>query len=74
MAEASVAERTPEGTAREAQPARPVRRCAGCGERAGSISARTGRPLVGKPGGPFYHVNCTPGAAARWAMVERMGA
>ena len=37
--------------------------CAGCEEEAGSISAGTGAPLVGKKGGPFYHADCQPGVA-----------
>ena len=37
------------------------RLCAGCGEPAGSISAGTGYPLVGKKGAPMYHVKCKPG-------------
>ena len=40
------------------------KRCAGCGEPGGSISAGTGKPLVGKKGGPMYHVRCKPGRAA----------
>ena len=39
--------------------------CAGCGEEAGSRSAGTGAPLVGKRGGPFYHANCQPGVTPR---------
>jgi hypothetical protein len=74
MAGESVAERAPEGTAPKAQAKASARVCAGCGERSGSISRRTGRPLVGKPGGPFWHNNCRPGVAAGLAMVERMGA
>lgn len=40
-------------------------RCAKCGEPSGSISAGTGRPLVGLKNsrdrsGPFYHVGCHP--------------
>ena len=34
---------------------RPVE---GCGEPAGSVSAGTGAPLVGRKGGPMYHVRC----------------
>jgi hypothetical protein len=42
---------------------RHVRYCAKCGERAGSISAGTGRPLVLDPdSGEFFHVTCRPGA------------
>src|SRR5215218_1822989 len=43
---------------------RPVRCCEGCGERAGSISAGTGRPLVrDKASGRFFHLACKPGAS-----------
>ena len=52
---------------------RPRKYCAGCGEAAGSISAGTGAPLVGKRGGPFYHVDCQPGAMVGLEMLERMG-
>ena len=55
---------------------RPVRRCAGCGEAAGSISAGTGRPLVlDRESGEWLHVNCRPaaGVAALETMLERMG-
>jgi len=42
---------------------RPVRCCAKCGERAGSRSAGTGRPLMlDRTSGEFFHVNCRPGA------------
>ena len=42
---------------------RPVRSCEGCGEKAGSVSAGTGRPLVrDKASGLFFHVSCKPGA------------
>ncbi len=42
---------------------RPVRYCAKCGERAGSISAGTGRPLMrNNTTGEFFHLNCRPGA------------
>jgi hypothetical protein len=44
---------------------RPVRRCEGCGERAGSISAGTGRPLVlDRKTGAFFHLSCKPGAVS----------
>jgi len=55
---------------------RPVRRCAGCGEAAGSISAGTGRPLVlDRESGEWLHVNLRPaaGVAALETMLERMG-
>ena len=43
---------------------RPVRCCEACGERAGSISAGTGRPLVrDRESGLFFHLSCKPGAA-----------
>ncbi len=57
---------------------RPVRSCGKCGERAGSISAGTGRPLLLDPkSGEFFHLNCRPGAVsfgAALAGLERMGA
>ena len=54
---------------------RPARSCAGCGERAGSISAGTGRPLVrDKEGGLFFHLSCKPGAMRSGEFLERMGA
>ena len=44
---------------------RPVRTCEACGERAGSISAGTGRPLVrDRETGGFFHVSCKPGAVS----------
>ena len=44
---------------------RPVRHCQGCGERSGSVSAGTGRPLMrDKASGLFFHVSCKPGAAS----------
>ena len=57
----------PEPTATDT---RPVRTCEGCGERAGSISAGTGRPLVrDKASGLFFHVSCKPGAAGIGAAL-----
>jgi hypothetical protein len=54
---------------------RPVRRCEGCGERAGSISAGTGRPLVrDRESGRFFHLSCKPGAVRSGEFLERMGA
>lgn len=56
---------------------RPVRLCAKCGERAGSRSAGTGRPLHREADGRFFHINCRPGAVsfgATLAGLERMGA
>ena len=41
---------------------RPVRHCAACGERAGSRSQGTGRPLHREADGRFFHVTCRPGA------------
>jgi len=55
---------------------RPVRRCAECGEAAGSISAGTGRPLVlDRESGEWRHVNCcqAAGPEALETMLERMG-
>jgi hypothetical protein len=55
--------------------AHPVRTCAGCGERAGSISAGTGRPLVrDNASGLFFHLSCNPGAMRSGEFLERMGA
>jgi hypothetical protein len=49
---------------------RPVRSCEGCGERAGSISAGTGRPLVrDKASGHFFHLSCKPGAVSLGAAL-----
>ena len=54
---------------------RPVRSCEGCGERSGSISAGTGRPLMrDNASGHFYHLSCKPGAMRSGAFLERMGA
>jgi hypothetical protein len=54
---------------------RPVRRCEGCGERAGSISAGTGRPLVcDRESGRWFHLSCKPGAMRSGELLERMGA
>jgi hypothetical protein len=57
---------------------RPVRSCEGCGERAGSISAGTGRPLVlDKASGRFFHLSCKPGAVgidAALAGLSGLGA
>jgi hypothetical protein len=54
---------------------RPARICEGCGERAGSISAGTGRPLVrDKVSGRFFHLSCKPGAMRSGEFLERMGA
>ena len=56
---------------------RPVRDCEGCGERAGSISAETGRPLVlDKDSGHWFHLSCKPGAAgigASFAIASLSG-
>ncbi len=57
---------------------RPIRTCEGCGERAGSISAGTGRPLVRDwETGGFFHLSCKPGAVsfgAGLAGLSGMGA
>jgi hypothetical protein len=54
---------------------RPVRCCEGCGERAGSISAGTGRPLVrDRESGLWFHLSCKPGAMRSGEFLERMGA
>jgi hypothetical protein len=62
----------PEPTATDT---RPVRTCEACGERAGSISAGTGRPLVrDKESGHFFHLSCKPGAMRSGEFLSRMGA
>jgi len=54
---------------------RQVRCCEGCGERAGSISAGTGRPLVrDKASGLWFHLSCKPGAMRSGEFLERMEA
>ena len=54
---------------------RPVRSCEGCGERAGSISAGTGRPLVrDRESRRFFHLSCKPGATRSGEFLSRMGA
>jgi hypothetical protein len=54
---------------------RSVRCCEGCGERAGSISAGTGRPLVlDKASGHWFHLSCKPGAVRSGEFLSRMGA
>ncbi len=41
---------------------RPLERCTGCGEPAGSISEGTGAPLVrSREDGEHYRVNCLSG-------------
>ena len=52
---------------------RPVRSCEGCGERAGSVTAGTGRPLVrDNASGLFFHLSCKPGAAGIGAALARL--
>jgi hypothetical protein len=54
---------------------RPVRCCEACGERAGSISAGTGRPLVrDKASGHWFHLSCKPGAMRSGEFLSRIGA
>jgi hypothetical protein len=54
---------------------RQVRSCEGCGERAGSISAGTGRPLVrDRESGLWVHLSCKPGAMRSGEFLSRMGA
>jgi hypothetical protein len=57
---------------------RPARTCEVCGERAGSISAGPGRPLVlDRASGRFFHLSCKPGAAgigAALASLSGLGA
>jgi hypothetical protein len=63
----SIREKAPEVPA---PPPRPVRCCEGCGERAGSISRGTGRPLVlDKASGHWFHLSCKPGAAGIGAAL-----
>lgn len=60
---------------------REPKRCGKCGETAGSISAGTGRPLVGLKNdrdgsGPAYHLSCHPrfgSGTLTFAGLERMG-
>jgi hypothetical protein len=56
---------------------RPTKRCAECGEVAGSPSEETGFPLVKdrRGDGRLYHVRCLPGTRyldAVWSGLERM--
>jgi hypothetical protein len=52
---------------------RPVRCCEACGERAGSISAGTGRPLVrDRKTGEFFHLSCKPGAVSFGAALASL--
>ena len=56
---------------------RPIKRCAGCGEAAGSVSEGTGCPLVRdrQGDGRLYHVRCLPGTREFdmvWSGLERM--
>jgi hypothetical protein len=57
---------------------RTARSCEGCGEKAGSVSAGTGRPLVrDRASGLFFHVSCKPGAVgidAALASISGLGA
>ena len=66
-----------DGAEKVADP-RPVRCCEACGERAGSISAGTGRPLMrDKASGRWFHLSCKPGAAgigAALASLSGLGA
>jgi hypothetical protein len=49
---------------------RPLRTCEACGERVGSISAGTGRPLVlDRKTGGFFHLSCRPGAVGFGAVL-----
>jgi hypothetical protein len=52
---------------------RPARICEGCGERAGNISAGTGRPLVrDRESGLFFHLSCKPGAMRYGELSRRL--
>jgi hypothetical protein len=56
---------------------RPAKRCAGCGEAAGSVSEGTGLPLVKerRTDHRLYHVRSMPGTRdleAIWSGFERM--
>ena len=56
---------------------RHAKRCAGCGEAAGSVSEGTGYPPVRDRHGDggLYHVRCLPGTHdldAVWSGLERM--
>jgi len=57
---------------------RQVRCCEACGERAGSISAGTGRPLMlDRASGHWFHLSCKPSAAeigAALAGLSGLGA
>ena len=54
--------------------AKTPRPCAGCGEPAGSISARTGFPVVRERAtGRHYHVRCRPGTPSGKAAVALAG-
>jgi hypothetical protein len=51
----------------------PVRICGGCGERAGSISAGTGRPLVrDKASRRWFHLSCKPGTMRSGELSRRL--
>ena len=53
-----------EPVAKPLQGLKAIRCCEACGERAVSISAGTGRPLVlDKASGRFFHLSCKPSAA-----------
>ena len=56
---------------------KPAKRCAACGEAAGSLSEGTGFSLVRdrRMNGLFYHVRCLPGTRdldAVWSGLERL--
>ena len=61
------------GAGRDRHPPRPLLR--GLRERAGSISAGTGRPLVlDRTSGRYFHLSCKPGAMRSGEFLDRMGA
>ena len=54
---------------------RPLKRCTGCGEPAGSISESTGAsPMRSREDGEYYLINCLPGfVVVTSVMVETVG-
>ena len=53
---------------------RRLRPCAACGEPSGSISARTGSPVVRERAtGRYFHVRCRPGTPSGTTAVLLTG-